>query len=437
MYTPLGVIYVPRGRETLYASIARRKRSDLNVLEGHALRLSHLGKTFRSLPSLRADSIINFSPDCLFQEHVRRCFQKHVDTPSLTISPRKSASSGGSKKRPGDSRRSRVASSPQTPLTPSYRTPRVPYRLPKSTRTQRALIRRCYSQKTKIVAEIAEYAGCDATTVWYAVHNEANDDLSEDQAYIDGDMGDVIDFDALESPELDVKIDEMEAQEVDIKLDIAALLEEEDFIPDGHEDHEAGRVQSREQGPHDTAHNSLSFSRGSSLSSLTSLNSEDEDVGLDTSTDSDPFLRADLVGHTEVPESVKTPIADPDRGIENTISSPLASGACDDDASLSWPTQASSSSSTLNVLSGSQPRELGFAVATFLNGLERPCGHLLPFFQEMEIDSAENLNILCGMDEDMWEEVKSYLLKKGMSLLQWLIVKRGLRDRAAALRRVS
>ena len=72
-------------------------------------------------------------------------------------------------------------------------------------------------------------------------------------------------------------------------------------------------------------------------------------------------------------------------------------------------------------------------VDAFLRSLDSPCEELLPFFYEMEIDTAEHLDKLCGMPEDYWDEVKTYLQGHGVSLFRWLIVKKGLRDRAATL----
>ena len=73
------------------------------------------------------------------------------------------------------------------------------------------------------------------------------------------------------------------------------------------------------------------------------------------------------------------------------------------------------------------------AVDAFLRGLGSSCSDLLPIFYEMEIDTAEHLDQLCKMSEDYWDEVKNFLQRRGVSLFRWLIIKKGLRDRATAL----
>lgn len=73
------------------------------------------------------------------------------------------------------------------------------------------------------------------------------------------------------------------------------------------------------------------------------------------------------------------------------------------------------------------------AVETFVRSLGGPSEQLIQLFYEMEIDNAERLDWLCKMQEDYWTDVKDYLLRNGVKLFHWLVVKKGLRDRAAAL----
>ena len=95
--------------------------------------------------------------------------------------------------------------------------------LPQITRTKRALVRRCYNQGNKMVSEIAEYAGCDASTVWYAIRNECHDDINEDQDYIDGRIGDVVDlWTRDESERRGIKMEDTEAEDDDLRLDDSA-----------------------------------------------------------------------------------------------------------------------------------------------------------------------------------------------------------------------
>lgn len=68
-----------------------------------------------------------------------------------------------------------------------------------------------------------------------------------------------------------------------------------------------------------------------------------------------------------------------------------------------------------------------------MRSLGGPSDRLIQLFYEMEIDNAEHLDWLCTMQEDYWDDVKDYLLRNGVKLFHWLVVKKGLRDRAAAL----
>lgn len=77
--------------------------------------------------------------------------------------------------------------------------------------------------------------------------------------------------------------------------------------------------------------------------------------------------------------------------------------------------------------------KLDSAVEEFLQGLLSPSGHLVQYFYEMEIDTEEHLDQLCRMDEGLWDEVKIYLLAKGVTLFRWLVIKKGMKERAARL----
>ena len=69
--------------------------------------------------------------------------------------------------------------------------------LPQTTRTKRALIRHCYAAGDMMISEIAEFVSCDHRTVWAVVRNEGDDDLGEDQRYLDCEVGDIVNVEAL------------------------------------------------------------------------------------------------------------------------------------------------------------------------------------------------------------------------------------------------
>lgn len=48
-----------------------------------------------------------------------------------------------------------------------------------------------------MISEIAEFVGCDHRTVWSVIRNEDEDDLTEDRRYLNCEMGDIVDVDAL------------------------------------------------------------------------------------------------------------------------------------------------------------------------------------------------------------------------------------------------
>ena len=69
----------------------------------------------------------------------------------------------------------------------------------------------------------------------------------------------------------------------------------------------------------------------------------------------------------------------------------------------------------------------------FIRSLAVPTEQFIQLFYEMEIDSAERVDWLCTQQEDYWADVKDYLLRNGVKLFHWLVIKKGLRDRAVAL----
>lgn len=77
--------------------------------------------------------------------------------------------------------------------------------------------------------------------------------------------------------------------------------------------------------------------------------------------------------------------------------------------------------------------KLDSTVERFVRSLGGPSDQLVEIFCDTEIDSEERLNWLCLQEEDYWNDVKDYMLRKGVKLFHWLVVKKGLRDRAAAL----
>ena len=70
--------------------------------------------------------------------------------------------------------------------------------IPQISRTFRAMIRQCYNQRAMSNKEIAEFCNCDVRDVHFAVNNESSDNLEEDQAYLDGQLGDIINIDDFE-----------------------------------------------------------------------------------------------------------------------------------------------------------------------------------------------------------------------------------------------
>jgi hypothetical protein len=70
--------------------------------------------------------------------------------------------------------------------------------IPQISRTFRAMIRQCYNQRVKSNKEIAEFCNCDVRDVYFAINNESGDDLDEDQDYLDGKLGDIVNIDDIE-----------------------------------------------------------------------------------------------------------------------------------------------------------------------------------------------------------------------------------------------
>ncbi|PSR72564.1 hypothetical protein PHLCEN_2v11557 [Hermanssonia centrifuga] len=88
------------------------------------------------------------------------------------------------------------------------------------------MVRQLYDEQVYTNKEIAEFLGCDTKDVHYAIHNELNDDVDEDRAYLEGRRGDLINVDRYDSPSPfgPVKAEEVEVEEVDMKLGADFIL---------------------------------------------------------------------------------------------------------------------------------------------------------------------------------------------------------------------
>lgn len=69
----------------------------------------------------------------------------------------------------------------------------------------------------------------------------------------------------------------------------------------------------------------------------------------------------------------------------------------------------------------------------FLNGLRRPCGHLINAFREMGIETSDDVDTLSLTGNQHLEQMKKHLVDRGMSLFLWMVIREGLRERAEAL----
>ncbi|KAF7792553.1 hypothetical protein EIP86_003594 [Pleurotus ostreatoroseus] len=256
-----------------------------------------------------------------------------------------------------------------------------------------------------MVSEIAEYAGCDASVVWYAIRNECHDDLNEDQDYIDGRIGDVVDLGTRdESERWDIKMEDTEAEDNDWKLDNSASRSGEStpFFDCADLEDDGKLTNFRftwDAEPEDSLVDPIAGTSdlsadqqdyhirrvSSALSSLTPLT--------ESATESDNRGSEENLPRFDSGETVHRHIV------------PAATHRCRSDfpstQEASNPRdmlfgRLSSSSLTLN---GTSPQTKACAVKMFLDDLERPCGHLIPYFRDMELDSKENLDHLCRMDE--------------------------------------
>lgn len=70
------------------------------------------------------------------------------------------------------------------------------------------MIRQCYNQCTMSNKEIAEYCNCDVRDVYFAINNESGDNLDEDQDYLDGKLGDIVNIDDVDESLLAYHYDE-------------------------------------------------------------------------------------------------------------------------------------------------------------------------------------------------------------------------------------
>lgn len=87
------------------------------------------------------------------------------------------------------------------------------------------MIRQCYAQRTMSNKEIAEYCNCDVRDVYFAVNNESGDNLAEDQDYLDGKRGDVVNLDDF-ADDAFASMDQSQVFEADEKLDVDMSTED-------------------------------------------------------------------------------------------------------------------------------------------------------------------------------------------------------------------
>ncbi|GJE89484.1 hypothetical protein PsYK624_055850 [Phanerochaete sordida] len=229
------------------------------------------------------------------------------------------------------------------------------------------------------VAEIAQWVGVDRDTVWSVVRNEDGDDLAEDQIYLDGKRGHIINVDALKNIRPFVKGEPMDD---DQWLRYGSSVSDDEY--DSEEEIE------------------MEYIRSSPVAAPRRHRRDEDAPG-------DPEHMFE-----EVEESSPGPEPSP--------------------SSASPPASSTVYSNTVPHSPLTTRTKMDGAIATFVRGLGGgPSDQLLEVFCDMEIDSAERLDWLCQQEGDYWEDVKDYMLQKGVKLFHWLVVKKGLRERAAAL----
>jgi len=67
-------------------------------------------------------------------------------------------------------------------------------------------------------------------------------------------------------------------------------------------------------------------------------------------------------------------------------------------------------------------------ITTFLEGLRRPLGHFSGLFSELGFDDMDDVDVLRYMPDE-WELLGEDLKAGGMKLLEWMVVKEGLKKR--------
>ncbi|KAH9932058.1 uncharacterized protein BXZ73DRAFT_101433 [Epithele typhae] len=96
------------------------------------------------------------------------------------------------------------------------------------------------------------------------------------------------------------------------------------------------------------------------------------------------------------------------------------------------PTFALPSASTFTPLHTVQPKrepELGSSGArAFLDGLRRPLGHLAPHMHALGLVTDADLDLICALPS-AWDELGEMLRVRGMSVLEWLMIKEAFKTR--------
>ncbi|CCL98149.1 uncharacterized protein FIBRA_00143 [Fibroporia radiculosa] len=305
-------------------------------------------------------------------------------------------------------------------------------RIPQISRTKSALIRDYWHSREYTVSQISEWLNCGPREVWYAIKNEANDNLSEDSRYLNGQLGDIINVDELpvrKRPitEPQVKLEELEVEQVDVKLcneydgntseseDTDEIEREQCLSSQSQDEQSQLNIMSPKPPP------SYEEAAGPDASQVLFRAAPSRTSGADQ--------RSAAAGrpHDGRP---RLPLDPSSERVHPVVAATYASAFKGKGRELPPSVASKPSSATIPTIPTASTSQC--QVSAFLSGLKRPQACLKDAFYEFGVKTDADLDVLCTL-QDQWDVLKEFLMTRNVTIFQWMMVKNGLEARATHL----
>ncbi|KIP11656.1 hypothetical protein PHLGIDRAFT_124576 [Phlebiopsis gigantea 11061_1 CR5-6] len=275
--------------------------------------------------------------------------------------------------------------------------------IPQISRTFRAMIRQYYNQRTMSNKEIAEFCNCDVRDVHFAVNNESGDNLEEDQAYLDGQLGDLINIDDFELEGYD---EVTGAFQVDMKTEVDVdMIPGEELAQPTFVDQSASRTKAYPTPDSDAP-------PGQAQDEV--LDSEDE-------------IERNYIRVAASPEPDAEPSHQIETGVKSTRRRPRTHDRLLEVSTVAPRAQLNSRKAP--------PKDPIYAFVLSLDGFTPDIvKDITSVIKAYGVTTAGDLDQLSDMEE-YWGDVRQYLCNQGLKQHHWELIRDGLRARLEALRR--